>query len=116
MQYQTEEQRLKFYTSYTWKKLRKQVIARDNYECQQCKREGKVFIDHGGMNKSGKRKKITLIVHHKIELKDRPDLALDMNNLETVCVNCHNKIHGRYYRYAGFTPKKNKWADDERWD
>ena len=115
MAFETEEQRLKFYTSYRWKKLRKEVSARDNYECQECKREGKVFINHGGMNKRGTRKKITLIVHHIKELKDYPELAEDMDNLETVCVNCHNKMHDRYYRWVHWEPKKNKWHEDEKW-
>ncbi|WP_369126193.1 HNH endonuclease [Kurthia massiliensis] len=34
-----------------------------------------------------------LIVHHIKEVKDRPDLALSITNLQTVCRNCHNKIH-----------------------
>jgi len=55
-----------------------------------------------------------LVVDHIKELEDYPELALDDDNLETLCVNCHNKKHGRYYR--GFNNKKvNKWAHDERW-
>jgi 5-methylcytosine-specific restriction protein A len=114
-EYKTVEQKTKFYTSYAWKKLRQQVIERDNYECQECKRQGKVFINTHEMNKSGKRKKISLIVHHLKELEEHPELALDIDNLETVCVNCHNKIHDRYYQWRGFEPKRNRFAEDERW-
>ncbi|MBM7681958.1 5-methylcytosine-specific restriction endonuclease McrA [Pullulanibacillus pueri] len=26
-------------------------------------------------------------------MDERPDLALDINNLETICPSCHNKEH-----------------------
>ncbi|MEQ6353949.1 HNH endonuclease signature motif containing protein [Lysinibacillus sp. M3] len=114
-QYVTDEQKSKFYSSYTWRKLRQQIKERDNFECQECKRNGLVFIDTFEMNKSGRRKKIKLIVHHKLELQDRPDLALDVDNLETLCVNCHNKLHDRYFKFASWQPKRNRFADDEKW-
>ncbi|MGG0448254.1 HNH endonuclease, partial [Bacillus mycoides] len=47
---------------------------------------------------------------HIKELEHHPELALDMDNLETVCVNCHNKEHGRMYE-----KKQNKWEHDEKW-
>ncbi|MEU3039173.1 HNH endonuclease [Nocardia salmonicida] len=34
-----------------------------------------------------------LIVHHKVELKEDWSKRLDMDNLEVVCIGCHNKIH-----------------------
>lgn len=82
-------------------------MKRDNYECQQCKREGLVTID--SKKEEGKRKEIVLNVHHKKEIETHPELALELDNLETLCVSHHNKVHGK-----GFRPKKNKW-DDERW-
>lgn len=114
-EYKTREQKRAFYNSTAWKHLRAAVRKRDNNECQVCKRNGYVFVDTGELNRKGTRKKIALIVHHIKELEDYPELAQDINNLECVCVNCHNKIHDRYYQWRGFTPKKNKWADDEFW-
>ncbi|WP_311136080.1 HNH endonuclease [Mammaliicoccus sciuri] len=35
----------------------------------------------------------SLIVHHKIELKQDWSKRLAMDNLETVCRECHNKVH-----------------------
>ena len=84
-EYKTIEQKRKFYNSTAWKHLRKQVRERDNNECMECKRQGRVFIDTGELNRKGTRKKIALIVHHKLELEDRPDLAFDVDNLETLC-------------------------------
>ncbi|EFR8992811.1 HNH endonuclease, partial [Listeria monocytogenes] len=35
-----------FYKSKAWVSIRKEVLKRDNYECQECKRQGKVFTDY----------------------------------------------------------------------
>ncbi|MED2061030.1 HNH endonuclease, partial [Bacillus thuringiensis] len=51
-----------------------------------------------------------LVVHHIKELEHHPELALEKDNLETVCVDCHNKEHGRT-----FEKKPNKWENDEKW-
>ncbi|MEK4148928.1 HNH endonuclease [Robertmurraya sp. FSL W8-0741] len=108
-EYKTRQQKRKFYDSEDWKQLREEVKKRDNYECQECKQNGYVFIDTNEYSEKAKRKKIQLVVHHIKELEDHPELALEIDNLETLCVNCHNRIHGRI-----FQPKKPKW-DDERW-
>jgi len=107
--YKTRQQKRKFYDSDEWKSLREEVKKRDNYECQKCKRNGYVTIDTNEYSESAKRKKIQLVVHHIKELEDYPELALDMDNLETLCVNCHNRIHGRVFQAT-----KPKW-DDEKW-
>lgn len=57
-------------------------MKRDHYECQECRRLGKY---HRVEN-----------VHHIKEVKDRPDLALDLDNLICLCVEHHNEVHGRY--------------------
>ncbi|AFD22319.1 HNH endonuclease [Staphylococcus phage StB20] len=69
-----------FYNSTQWRKLRQQVLMRDNYLCQHC-------LSKGIVNDKN------LIVHHKIELKRDWSKRLDMDNLEVVCFSCHNKIH-----------------------
>ncbi|MGP4073788.1 HNH endonuclease [Piscibacillus sp. B03] len=112
-EYKTKEQKRKFYDSKAWKLLREDIKKRDNYECQECKRQGRVTIDTNEYSESAKRKKIMLVVDHIKELEDYPELALDPDNLETKCVNCHNKKHGRYVDYSKWR-KKPKW-DDEWW-
>jgi len=109
-EYKTLEQKQKFYDSGEWKRTRAKVKERDNNECQECKRNGSVSIDVYEYSEKAKRKKIKLVVHHIKELEHYPELALDMDNLETVCVSCHNKEHGRV-----FEPNVNKWINDERW-
>lgn len=110
LEYKTRAQKRKFYDSKEWKWLREKVKRRDNYECQECKRNGYVSIDTNEYSESARRKKIALVVDHIKELEEYPELALDMDNLETLCVECHNKKHGRV-----FERKPNKWEHDERW-
>jgi 5-methylcytosine-specific restriction enzyme A len=108
-EYKTRQQKRKFYDSPDWKQRREEVRKRDNYECQECKRLGKVFIDTYEYSVKAKRKKIKLVVDHIKELEDHPELALDTDNLETLCVKCHNLKHGRSFEY-----KQPKW-NDEKW-
>ncbi|PYE87147.1 HNH endonuclease, partial [Bacillus sp. 196mf] len=73
---------IKFYKHRYWyKHIRLQALERDNYECQSCKRLGKYSK---GCN-----------VHHIKELRDRPDLGYELDNLETLCIQCHNFEHGK---------------------
>jgi len=39
--------------------------------------------------------KIATVVHHKQEVADRPDLRLDIGNLESLCFGCHEIHHNR---------------------
>lgn len=78
------------------------------FECQECKRQGLVHVDSEKVE--GKRKTIELNVHHIKEIEDHPELALELDNLETLCLQHHNEIHGK-----GFKRKTNKWMHDEQW-
>lgn len=103
---ETREQRHEFYNSPDWHKLRQLAIERDNYECVMCKAEGKVFTLADG----------SLEVDHIKELKDYPELALELDNLRSLCKMHHNKRHDRYNfhsKYKNYKP--NKWRDDEQW-
>lgn len=81
-----------FYHSKEWRKVRREVLARDKRECQICKSLGKVTIDN-------------LLVHHIYILEYYFYKRLDIDNLITVCHSCHEMIHDRY--------KVNKWKEDE---
>lgn len=80
--------------------MRAYILERDAFECQWCKRDGKVTSKADSV----------LEVDHIKELKDYPELALDETNLRTLCKDCHNKRHERFnYREK----KKNiKWNDE----
>lgn len=110
VEYTTKAQQKKFYDSYAWygpNGLRQQALKRDNYECQECKRQGGVHVD--SLKVPGERKTIELNVHHIKEIETHPELALKLNNLETLCLFHHNLIHEKK-----FVKKKEKW-NDEKW-
>ena len=82
----------KFYTTTAWVKKRQRILKRDGYQCQLCKRYGRI------------RQATT--VHHIKELDEYPELALDNNNLISLCAECHNKVHpekgGKHYKYPPY--------------
>ena len=39
--------------------------------------------------------KVATVVHHVVPVEDRPDLRLDLANLESLCRSCHEIEHGR---------------------
>lgn len=69
----------KLYKTNKWRKLRELVIARDFGVCQECKRRG--VVTKG------------VVVHHIIEAREDITKFWDMNNLELICLACHNKEH-----------------------
>ncbi|WP_239706078.1 MULTISPECIES: HNH endonuclease [unclassified Mammaliicoccus] len=80
VRYKRDKRSTDLYQSTQWRKKRKQALIRDNHMCQICLRNGLIT------NKN-------LIVHHKIELKEDWSKRLALSNLETVCRECHNRIH-----------------------
>jgi len=57
--------------------LRKQVLTRDWWQCQDCGETNKIYV------------------HHILPVRLRPDLRFDTENLRTVCMPCHMKAHKR---------------------
>ena len=72
-----------FYQSKQWKDCRESYILSVHGLCERCKAKG--------ILKPGK------IVHHKEHITPEnindPDITLSHNNLEYVCLPCHNTIH-----------------------
>ena len=87
----------RFYQSTVWRKKRLEIIKRDNNECQHCKENGKV-------SKAEQ-------VHHIVYLEDDSNLALEDDNLISLCLDCHNHIHKRF----GHSEKKNTFWVEEWW-
>lgn len=67
-----------FYSSREWIKLR-DLKRRLDPLCEPCKARGVV--------------RVVAIVHHVETVEDRPDRRLDIDNLQSVCLACHNAIH-----------------------
>lgn len=65
------------YHSTRWRNLRKQVLLRDEYMCQECLKHNQYTIAD--------------VADHIIELRDDISKAYDINNLQSLCHACHNK-------------------------
>ena len=68
-----------FYASAAWQHCRAAYIEHVHGLCERCRRPG-------------------YIVHHKCYLTpdniDDPDVTLNFDNLEYLCLDCHNAEHG----------------------
>lgn len=99
----------KFYNSTDFEIAREKVLARDKYKCQ-------FFL---GKWNDGKHftNKIKIIdantVHHIIPIKQRPDLALDINNMISLSFEAHEIIEERH-KWTWRNKKKN-FITEERW-
>lgn len=74
-----------FYASAAWRRVRRAVLMRDNYMCVRCMqalREG-----------TGGRPRAATLVHHIVPYQDAPERGLELDNLESLCDVCHNRIH-----------------------
>lgn len=71
-----------FYHSARWQKVANEKWMRCRGRCEIC---GRVLPRRN------------MIIHHKVELTeenvDDPKIALNPDNLECVCHDCHNRIH-----------------------
>lgn len=65
-----------FYGTYQWKQLRDRFIA-NNPLCKPCEDAGITTA--------------SLIADHILERADRPDLELDEENLQAMCLSCHSR-------------------------
>lgn len=83
-----------FYLSVSWRALRLKALKRDHFRCAKC-----------GGSVAGKGKSR---VNHKQPRKLRPDLALSLANLETLCTSCDNKWH----QEKGFGPNHDTKGHD----
>src|SRR5699024_6920722 len=65
------------YHSTRWRKLRKQILLRDDYMCQY-------FLNKGLYKQAD-------VVDHIIEVKDEITKAYEPENMQSLCHDCHNK-------------------------
>lgn len=89
-----------FYNSKEWRLFRLTILDRDNWECQDCKDEGKTttVVD------------AVLEIDHLKELAYYPELALDPDNCRTRCKMHHNKRHKRFNFKE--SKRQKKWNDE----
>ena len=61
------------YRTPRWKALRFLAKRRDQFRCVQCGASGNLEVDHVK------------------PVRSHPELALDLSNLQTLCVSCHSR-------------------------
>jgi 5-methylcytosine-specific restriction endonuclease McrA len=64
-----------------YEKIAKEVYKRDGYKCLYC-----------GASRCA------LNAHHLEKWSDRPDLRFDIDNVATLCKDCHNEVHNQNYQ------------------
>lgn len=108
-----DKEKKKFYNSKEWKAKRISVLNRDKHECQDCiVRLHKAVQQNTFLSAEERKIRQASEVHHIKELADRPDLALDDDNLISLCTQCHNIRHGRTVRQFA---KRREPVSEERW-
>ena len=112
----TEKEKHRFYHSAAWQRERIRILKRDHYECQDC-RHRITKANHEGRQLHGWEMYLNraTCVHHIKELEDYPDLALDHDNLISLCDRCHNERHGRTTNRFFTRAKKKKPITPEMW-
>lgn len=112
-----------FYHSASWKNVRRQVLDEQHWECQQCRREGRLTLL---CRKSERTRQIGRVkfsranVHHNKELRLYPELRLSKfyvdtdgqvkRNLEAICDDCHNQEHERFQK-----AEEKSQINEEKW-
>lgn len=85
-----------FYSSTAWRRMRKSILRRDHGECVLCRRAGRYTLD-----KHGKAWPVlATTVHHIKHYQTHPELALDNDNLISLCDACHWEVHPEKHREA----------------
>ena len=69
------------YKTRRWQKKRQSILARDRYQCRQCRRYGLAVP--------------ATVVHHAWPAEDYPEFAWEDWNLVSLCAGCHGAMHDR---------------------
>lgn len=74
-----------FYHSAAWKQARRVRLMLDHYMCTECMKE----FRRGDRLRPNR----ATMVHHVLPIAERPDLALDITNMRSLCDMHHNREH-----------------------
>jgi 5-methylcytosine-specific restriction protein A len=74
-----------------WKALRLAALRRDGFRCRECGVRGKLEVDHVK------------------PVRDFPDLAFDLANLQALCARCHGSKTRRDLGMPPPCPKRAAW-------
>lgn len=76
-----------------WKALRLQALDRDGWACVECGTHARLEIDH------------------ILPVRDRPDLAYSLSNLQTLCCRCHARKTRIEVGHKPLSPQRQEWRD-----
>jgi 5-methylcytosine-specific restriction endonuclease McrA len=76
-----------------WQAVRFRVLRRDGWRCVQCGARGRVEVDHIK------------------PVRERPDLAFDESNLQTLCKTHHSLKTRAELGMGEPNPEREKWRD-----
>lgn len=74
-----------------WPALRLEALRRDGWQCVQCGRRGRLEVDH------------------ILPVRERPDLAFVLANLQSLCGSCHAKKTRQEFAIPEPDPERNRW-------
>lgn len=90
----------RLYDRVAWKRLRKQILHRDNYRCVRCH----TYVGGKGMAR----------IDHIEPLSIAPHRAFDPSNLRTFCATCDNRSHNEKARHLPYRIDKIVYGADAR--
>lgn len=74
-----------------WKALRLAALRRDKFRCVKCSARGRLEVDH------------------IISVRDAPDRAFDLANLQSLCPKCHGSKTRRELGFPEVSPARAEW-------
>jgi len=82
-----------FYNTKRWRKKRKYILARDSYLCRECRKYGRTAEAKAVHHITPIEEFALKLIKGIIDIAEFFRLALEDDNLESLCNPCHNKKH-----------------------
>ena len=79
--------------SRRWRALRLKALRRDKWRCVTCGSAGRLEVDH------------------KEPVRERPDLAFDLGNVQSLCPSCHARKSRVECGHPELSPQRRAWRD-----
>ncbi len=76
-----------------WKVLRRAALDRDDWQCVQCGARRRLECDH------------------ILPVRDRPELAWSLQNLQILCCRCHARKTRLEVGHPQLSPPRQEWRD-----